>query len=465
MKLLRGLWSLLEVSLLVPWLTLVLLWRRLLQGTERKGKPVLAFFHPFCNDGGGGERVAWNLVRVAQQVYGAEFSYRLYHGDAAVPGDAILAKTKERFGITLALPVQFVVLQRRHWVESGPYPVLTMMGQALGAVVLGLDALLAAPAPEVLFDTMGYAFAYPVLAGLGGCRVLCYTHYPVISTDMLERVLQRRPSHNNAATIANSAALSQAKLTYYRVFAWLYGWVGRRAALVLVNSRWTQGHINAIWQCPERTHVVYPAVDTAAVSQFPLEGREDLAISIAQFRPEKDHALQMRAWALFKAARRGNEMLVMIGSVRNEGDQAIVDGIRALGKELGLEEGRDYGLALNVPYSELLSFYARAKVGLHSMWNEHFGIGIVELMAAGVLTIAHNSGGPRSDILAADPEGAQIGFGAETAEDYAAALGKAFAVRDTAMRARARRAMAKFSEQAFAASVEKLLVAHNLLGK
>jgi hypothetical protein len=26
------------------------------------------------------------------------------------------------------------------------------------------------------------------------------------------------------------------------------------------------------------------------------------------------------------------------------------------------------------------------------MWNEHFGISIVEMMAAGLLTIAHNSG-------------------------------------------------------------------------
>ena len=33
------------------------------------------------------------------------------------------------------------------------------------------------------------------------------------------------------------------------------------------------------------------------------------------------------------------------------------------------------------------------------MWNEHFGIGIVEMMAAGLVVIAHNSGGPKSDIV------------------------------------------------------------------
>jgi alpha-1,2-mannosyltransferase len=51
------------------------------------------------------------------------------------------------------------------------------------------------------------------------------------------------------------------------------------------------------------------------------------------------------------------------------------------------------------------------------MWNEHFGIGVVELLAAGVLTVAHDSGGPRSDILAADAQGRQIGFAASTPEE------------------------------------------------
>lgn len=41
----------------------------------------------------------------------------------------------------------------------------------------------------------------------------------------------------------------------------------------------------------------------------------------------------------------------------------------------------------------------RAKVGLHTMWNEHFGIGVVEYMAAGLIPVAHKSGGPLMDIV------------------------------------------------------------------
>jgi len=32
---------------------------------------------------------------------------------------------------------------------------------------------------------------------------------------------------------------------------------------------------------------------------------------------------------------------------------------------------------------------------------EHFGISIVEMMAAGIITIAHNSAGPKQDIIGA----------------------------------------------------------------
>ena len=47
---------------------------------------------------------------------------------------------------------------------------------------------------------------------------------------------------------------------------------------------------------------------------------------------------------------------------------------------------------------------AASKVGLHTMKQEHFGISIVEMMAAGMLTIAHKSGGPLKDILGSTEE-------------------------------------------------------------
>lgn len=33
------------------------------------------------------------------------------------------------------------------------------------------------------------------------------------------------------------------------------------------------------------------------------------------------------------------------------------------------------------------------------MHEEHFGIAVVELMSSGIITVAHNSAGPKSDII------------------------------------------------------------------
>ena len=71
-------------------------------------------------------------------------------------------------------------------------------------------------------------------------------------------------------------------------------------------------------------------------------------------------------------------------------------------------------LSVNVPFGELQQLLGRALVGIHTMRDEHFGIGVVEFMAAGYvraqmhaciqhtpsnLTLAADSGGPKSDIV------------------------------------------------------------------
>ena len=49
-------------------------------------------------------------------------------------------------------------------------------------------------------------------------------------------------------------------------------------------------------------------------------------------------------------------------------------------------------------------------IGLRAMWNEHFGISIVNCMAAGLIMVAHKSGGPLMNIVIGS-EGAQlVGF-------------------------------------------------------
>ena len=103
---------------------------------------------------------------------------------------------------------------------------------------------------------------------------------------------------------------------------------------------------------------------------------------------------------------------------------------------------------------------ASADVGVHSMWNEHFGIGVVEMMAAGLAVVAHSSGGPAMDIVCS---GEDRGLLATTAEEYADAFSVLLVEKDAAER-RARMAACarefvsqRFSEDTFSKGFLSLL--------
>lgn len=165
---------------------------------------------------------------------------------------------------------------------------------------------------------MGYAFTLPLFKYFGGCKVGCYVHYPTISTDMLKRVKSRTLAHNNRNIVAKNPFLTWIKLTYYRIFAWVkiytrrrivtvtqvclfvflqtYSLVGRSAETIMVNSSWTENHILSLWECPFKTHRVYPPCEVSHLKNLQHVSTDDTIVimSISQFRPEKDHPLQLQ---------------------------------------------------------------------------------------------------------------------------------------------------------------------------
>lgn len=74
----------------------------------------------------------------------------------------------------------------------------------------------------------------------------------------------------------------------------MYGWVGRTASTVMVNSSWTEDHIKNLWNCT--THLVYPPCEVSHLKDLQhLKTDKIIIMSIGQFRPEKDHPLQLQA--------------------------------------------------------------------------------------------------------------------------------------------------------------------------
>uniref|UniRef100_A0A1B6K913 GDP-Man:Man(3)GlcNAc(2)-PP-Dol alpha-1,2-mannosyltransferase n=1 Tax=Graphocephala atropunctata TaxID=36148 RepID=A0A1B6K913_9HEMI len=385
----------------------------------RAGGVTVGIFHPYCNAGGGGEKVLWCAIRALQNKYD-NVNIVVYTGDVDVTPEKILALATRRLNTPLPRSVKFVYLHTRSLVEADRYPVCTLLGQSLGSVVLGAEAMLRY-LPDVYVDTMGYAFTLPLFSWVGGCKVGCYVHYPTITSDMLQRVSERVETHNNRAVFARSRTLTGAKLLYYRAFAWLYRVAGGTADVVMVNSSWTKAHVLDLWQEQENTHLVYPPCDILSLRVLDRKVTGEVrVVSLAQFRPEKDHPLQVKTFQIIKSKVTpkvwSKVKLVLIGSCRDADDEARVDSIRRMAEELSVASNVEF--KVNISFDELKEQFALGTVGLHTMWNEHFGIGIVECMAAGLVMLAHRSGGPKLDIIE-EGENNRTGFLAETAEEYA----------------------------------------------
>lgn len=185
---------------------------------EESKDRVVGIFHPYCNAGGGGERVLWVAVRALQNNYD-DIKIVIYTGDVGATKESILRKARNTFNVVLNPEnVEFVFLNRRKWVEAEKYPYFTLLGQSLGSVILGLEALCRFP-PDIFLDTMGYAFVLPLFRYIAEARVGCYVHYPTISTDMLRRVQSRVYAHNNRSIVVRNPFLTWLKIVYYRIFA------------------------------------------------------------------------------------------------------------------------------------------------------------------------------------------------------------------------------------------------------
>jgi alpha-1,2-mannosyltransferase len=489
--------------------------------------------------------VLWAAVRAVQTAWpGAEvWVYADDEGGSLSP-DRLAAAAESAFGLPPRRPVRPIPLPAaRAALDPGSHPRFTLITQSLAGARLAAAALApsrSSPGPPALWiDTAGWAAAYPAAAA-AGCAVAAYVHYPLVSTDMLRRL---KPGHEGSASPravrAVHAVRAVLKAGYYYAVASLYGCAagwgsaasGSGANAVMANSSWTAGHVRSLWWRRGPPALVHPPCGAADLAALPLErtvsarvgggaNSRPLLVCVAQFRPEKDQALVLRAYAAARASaaaraasgRRASpgaaavlaSRLLFLGSVRPGGpDEARVVALRRLAAQLGLLDGdgedappparRQKGgsaaaaVAADArsPTSDpdapptadpaaLLSAWTRpsappvafivgaprpvlhaalgaASAGLHAMVDEHFGISVVEYMAAGAIPIAHRSGGPASDIVLDEQDG-PTGFLCASEGEYAAAmtavLGLSGAERD-AMAGRARARAARFSDAAF----------------
>ena len=181
-------------------------------------------------------------------------------------------------------------------------------------------------------------------------------------------------------------------------------------SLILTNSKFSKKAIKKY--TGKDATVVYPPVDVETFAfAAKSDARENLVISCGRYSPEKNYEF------ILEVAERLKDRPIRFIIVGASSGRVSSEYYEKLERIRQTKRLKSVELLRDLDFSKLLALYGKAKIYLHAMRNEHFGISIVEAMAAGLVPIVHRSGGPWEDILKAQ-QGAH-GFSYSTADEAA----------------------------------------------
>jgi alpha-1,2-mannosyltransferase len=159
----------------------------------------------------------------------------------------------------------------------------------------------------------------------------------------------------------------------------------KTATKVITLSKFSQNAIMSIFGV--KADIVYPPVDVETFNKAYRKGgeRENLVLVLGRITREKHQDLAIKAIAKLKGVK-----LAIVGSTV-PASVPYLNNLKALAKSLHVEERVSFHV--NAPLNDLVDLMGRAKVLLHPMRGEHFGIAIVEGMAAGLIPVVWDYGG------------------------------------------------------------------------
>jgi alpha-1,2-mannosyltransferase len=236
---------------------------------------------------------------------------------------------------------------------------------------------------------------------------------------------------------------SQSSVPFWRFYYWpatrFYRDRVRRVRTFLSNSDFTRGFVRNKWHRDATT--VYPPCPIEMYDNYSKSSaREELVVTIGRVSPEKRFDL-----FLDLARMVPNTKFVIVGTVQ----------LPRYYEYLRQRAPDNVSFVLS-PLRKVRDILGRATAYVHCAVNEHFGITIVEAMAAGCVPIVHDSGGPR-EIVTED-----VGFrwsDLRTAADCISRLSGDDQLRERLSVAAAARAK-RFSPETFESEMLKLFEEH-----
>ena len=283
-------------------------------------------------------------------------------------------------------------------------------------------------------------------------NVLCYVHYPHCC-----RI--RRPEYADPRyreKIKYRVLWHIHSLMFPRFFVYSKEDVGDRH-VPLVNSTLTYTHLKEDLGV-DKIDKLYPPVDSQRiVYKYANKHKENLIVSIGRIERNKRFEDILQALAIIKrSCPTINEVKCIIMGFKHDAEY-----LSKLKKTIASLRLNDIvKIHLNAPRHQIFENLAKANIYIHSAPYEHFGISVVEAMAAGVIPVVKKGfNGPWIDIL----DQGKYGLGYETPENLAHTIAKILEYNEqhlASLRKRAIERATQFDKAVFRQSLLRIINKH-----
>jgi alpha-1,2-mannosyltransferase len=210
---------------------------------------------------------------------------------------------------------------------------------------------------------------------------ISYIHFPFLNHYHYKPKFPYLKSRNYLPVGGLPSALFEKKLT------------NDNGKLILANSYYTAEEIRKY--SGKKAEVLYPPVPAIHFNNNSEDliknPRKNLVVTVSRFGPNKG----LEKIPYIASLTDPDIQFDLIGRVHC---QDTLLSLQNLIKKLGLTDR--IKLFTDISRLEMKKILKSAKTYLHTMVGEHFGISIVEAMAAGCIPIVHNSGGAREYVPA-----------------------------------------------------------------
>ncbi|UXD22482.1 hypothetical protein IPA_05365 [Ignicoccus pacificus DSM 13166] len=319
--------------------------------------------HEYFDELGGAELVAISMLKVIKELGHEAMLF------SASEVNAI--EIKRKYGFSLDDIIVRSNLKTRY---------LTFSEKVLGLVGLGKAArmrrLLAVN--HLILEAMR-----------NGCNVIIETHSNVPTRADISYI-------HYPATRSVSESTNTVDKVYNTIVKVIAKMVSKRSAFVLANSTWTANKIYEDFSIIPL--VLYPPARVEEFLELSNKKKENIIITVSRFSPEK------RLEEVIRIAKDLKEFTFYIVGSASE-DSKYLRKLRNLKESM---EVNNLELKPNLSFDELKELIGRAKYYLHPPLVEHFGIAIVEAMAAGAIPFVLKDGGAWFDIVA--PISRELGY-------------------------------------------------------